>query len=519
MTDHIPPPATLPPGSIVNGYLRDSGGMAQEQSVAQQREVLEEYCNRYGLVLTHVFADEAKSGGSEVGREAFHDMIDLTADPQMRPAGLLVWNFARFARDLDDASYYKATLRKRGVIIHSLTDPIPEGSYGRIVETIIDISNEEKRRQTSMDTRRALARLVKQGYSSGGTPPRGYIAEPHVISKRRDGTNRMASKWVPDPATADLVKLAFQLRAEGRSYSEIQEATNRRLYRSVNCYATFFANVTYRGIGKCGTFEVPNHHEALIDAETWEKVQKIQAEAKRPTKDSLVHPRRISNPSLLSGLSYCLDCGSAMFKDKSNGWDCYLCGRKRRQGWNSCPSRMVSVELADAAILDVVLTQVLTPEFVGEMLADVRVLMADTDALDREIAMTRRNLSDVEQSIGALFEMVELTGASRMAAERLRQREADRNRLQAQLAHQETKREACDLEITPDVIELALAAWRGEIESYRKANDIRSLKAFLARFVQKVELSYNYAKIYYTYPINALQDLRKKPPPVGGTLR
>ena len=64
MTDHIPPPATLPPGSIVNGYLRDSGGMAQEQSVAQQREVLEEYCNRYGLVLTHVFADEAKSGGS-----------------------------------------------------------------------------------------------------------------------------------------------------------------------------------------------------------------------------------------------------------------------------------------------------------------------------------------------------------------------------------------------------------------------------------------------------------------------
>jgi hypothetical protein len=37
MPDYIVPPTTLPPGSVVWGYLRDSGGDAQEQSVHQQK--------------------------------------------------------------------------------------------------------------------------------------------------------------------------------------------------------------------------------------------------------------------------------------------------------------------------------------------------------------------------------------------------------------------------------------------------------------------------------------------------
>ncbi|MFZ6027276.1 MAG: recombinase family protein [Chloroflexota bacterium] len=517
MPDYIPPPASLPPGSLVWSYLRDSGGMAQEQSVPQQRAEIEAFCNLHGLVLAHVFADVAKSGGSDIGRDAFQDMIDLTGDEDLRPAGLLIWNFARFARDLEDSSFYKATLRKRGMVIHSLTDPIPEGTFGRVIETIIDIANEEKRRQTGRDAKRALTTLVKQGYSAGGSPPRGYIAETHIIGKRRDGSNRTASKWVPDPATADLVKLAFQLRAEGRSYTEIQEATNKRLYNSINCFATFFSNVTYLGVGKCGALEVPDHHEALIDAETWAKVQKIQEEAQKPTRGSLIHPRRISNPSLLSGIAFCIECGAAMYKDKSSGWACYICGRKKRQGRDTCPSRQVNAALADAAFVNAVLTQVLTTDFVLGLLGDVRALVADTSVMDREIAIARRNLADVEQSIGALFDMIELSGASRLAAERLRQRESDRDRLRAQLAHLEAKRQAANLEITPDVIALALAAWQGEIKNYQKANDTRSLKAFLVRFVQKVELGYNFARIHYTYPMSTLQVTRKSPASLGGT--
>src|SRR5690348_16768053 len=94
----IPPPAGLPPGSIVDAYLRDSGGPLQDRSVEQQRNEITEYCGKYGLQLRKIYADIHKSGGSTKKRDEFEDMVASTASPTLRPAGLLIWNFARFAR-------------------------------------------------------------------------------------------------------------------------------------------------------------------------------------------------------------------------------------------------------------------------------------------------------------------------------------------------------------------------------------------------------------------------------------
>jgi hypothetical protein len=56
-----------------------------------------------------------------------------------------------------------------------------------------------------------------------------------VIGRKRDGSERKGSRWVPDPEVWDLVKLAWQLRAEGRTYEVIQKATGRVIYKSKNC--------------------------------------------------------------------------------------------------------------------------------------------------------------------------------------------------------------------------------------------------------------------------------------------
>jgi len=55
-------------------------------------------------------------------RHRFNEMIDQSQHPATRPTGIITWNYARFARDLDDSQYYKATLRKGGIVIHSLND-------------------------------------------------------------------------------------------------------------------------------------------------------------------------------------------------------------------------------------------------------------------------------------------------------------------------------------------------------------------------------------------------------------
>lgn len=359
MSYHIPPPSTLPPGSTVFAYLRDSGGDAQEQSVSQQEAVLREYCQIHGLALVMIFKDVARSAGSDVGRDEFMELIRVTEKKDSRPAGLLLWNFARFARDFEDSSYYKSMLRKRGIIIHSIKDDIPAGRFGRVVEAFIDFSNEEKRHQTSEDVKRALASLVKAGYSSGGFPPKGYKSEPVIYGEKRNGQKRLVSKWVPDPELFPLVKVAWELRAQGKGYAEITGATGGKLYTSRVSWLSFFTNKTYLGIGKCGDLEFPDHHEAAITFEIWDAVRRIEADSPRRGKSgALSHPQRLAYPSLLSGLATCIYCGSAMVLHRSRDFTAYVCGKRDRQRGveKTCQNRQVNARKADAAVLDRVLS-------------------------------------------------------------------------------------------------------------------------------------------------------------------
>jgi hypothetical protein len=71
----------------------------------------------------------------------------------------------------DDAEFYKADLRRRGYVIHSLTDQIPDGPFGRVIESITPWKDEERLREISKDAQRGLQWLAQQGFSVGGFPP------------------------------------------------------------------------------------------------------------------------------------------------------------------------------------------------------------------------------------------------------------------------------------------------------------------------------------------------------------
>jgi len=503
MPDYMPPPSALQPGAIVWTYLRDSGGPNQEQSVPQQEAEVRAYCKRHGLALTRIFSDAGKSGGSVNQRAHFLEMVDMSKDETIRPAGILVWNFARFSRDVDDSDFFKATIRKRGIAIHSLTDPIPEGQWAGVVEKIIDIANEEKRRQNSRDVKRALESLVKQGYASGGTPPRGYVSVPVTIGVRADGRPRTVSKWERDPEMWNLVKQAFQLRAEGKTYGEITRATRGKLYKSVNCWITFFSNESYRGIGKCGDKRFPDHHEAAIDLATWEAVQRVQ---KLNPRAGLRHPRRVAHPSMLSGLARCSRCGAAMIyhAQVSRNWPYYICGKRDRQKTSrSCDGRRINARKVNALILDMVLNRILTPDYFDALLAEIKNQMTDTASLEAEITEKRRDLRAVERGIGNLLDLAESFGTG-AALDRLKQREAERSQLTAEIKTIEARRDFQQVEITPEALALVLDTWRAQIIAAHESGDVAAVRSLLSRFVEKIELDYTTAKVWYTYPIDSL---------------
>jgi hypothetical protein len=113
-------------------------------------------------------------------------------------------------------------------------------------------------------------------------------------------------------------------------------------------YVTMFRNVTYLGVRKCGELEVEDAHEPLVSGELWDAVQATLR--KRPEKGEQwpkgeQHPMRANSSYLLSGLAVCGVCAAAMVSGEDNvsgnrksPWPYGLCGRKKREGWRSCPS-------------------------------------------------------------------------------------------------------------------------------------------------------------------------------------
>ena len=70
-----------------------------------------------------------------------------------------------------------------------------------------------------------------------------------------------------------------------------------------------------------------NHHEPIIDTETWERVQELRKQRKRPN--------RYDEVGLFSGMLFCADCGHVMYQqryqNKNRKQDCYICGSYKKR--------------------------------------------------------------------------------------------------------------------------------------------------------------------------------------------
>ena len=141
-------------------------------------------------------------------------------------------------------------------------------------------------------------------------------------------------------------------------------------------------------------------------------------------------PRSVKSPHLPSGMARCAECGAAMIgrtgRTGRRNWPCraYLCGRKVREGWSSCTSGKIRAEGPEIAVVQFVIEQVLTPDFVTTLVADVNGrLDRDEPTVQAKLKETQRQLAEVEQAISVLLDLAEQFGAA-SAGTRWLEREA-----------------------------------------------------------------------------------------------
>ena len=90
-----------------------------------------------------------------------------------------------------------------------------------------------------------------------------------------------------------------------------------------------------------------NAHEPIIDKETWERVQELRKQRKRPN--------RYDEMGLFSGILFCADCGHVLYQqryeNKDRKQDCYICGSYKKRT-RDCTAHFIRTDLLTAGVLD-----------------------------------------------------------------------------------------------------------------------------------------------------------------------
>ncbi len=428
-------PCPFAPGTALVVYLRHSPG--EDQTITSQESAVRAWFDRHGLALVDVFRDEARSGTSTAGRDQFLLMFDALRQGQIlpRPAGVVLWSFSRFAREMQDAEYYKWSLRHWGYHVHSMTDGIPEGDLAPVFESFVHWKDAERSREISRDSQRGLQWLAEQGYSTGGYPPIGYKkSAPIEIGRKKNGAPRLAHKWEKDPETEARVARAWAMKVEGRSDWDIHKATG--LCASTRGYSTLFKCVTYTGARKCGAVVIEGAHPAYVSREDFDRVQaRRQPTLARVRRgDSVDHPARRPSPYLMSGVLRCGYCGWAMSGLGTHAYARYCCDWRHRAGKPVCPQPTIVAHVVHDAVCEWIATEIATYERLAlNQAAFAAALSGSGDALrerQRDLADQRDRLA---KQIGHLVTAIERGGWSEAVQERLDGRRREHCQIEAEL--------------------------------------------------------------------------------------
>lgn len=550
----------LPPGTHVIAYCRDSGGEEQDRSIQQQTQTVREYCNKHGLVLERIYADEARTGASAEKRTQLQDMLSDIARrfKQIRsldkrrdylekhPFGIIVWKSNRLGRDSIETTYIKADLRIRGISIVNLVPTVETGDakIDALFEMVQQYQDEKLLEEISDNSRRGLAELVSlrdndpsfrlynpdwptnDGRYLGIMPgllPIGFKAEQVLIGvrerkgRKEGGEKHYVQRMVPDHNDNKWQRcyLAWKMRTEGEGIKKIMEAT--QLYKTISGYSGFFNNRIYTGDLEYGGKVYEGFVEPLIPKEWFQQEQRLRdersAKLQQRKSNPMLEPRRVASRHLLSGLVYCgavegeehpmnADTVPAR-KGKRTRWDFYICSLKKNSREQRCQASRVSAAALDRAVIDNLTRHILNIDNLRPVADALSSSLQERNAdVSERIAVVQGKLDEIQRSISKLVDAVEKAGFSTSLQTRLQAREQEEREIIAELANLE------DLLIQPreipEVSDKLLGEWAHAIHEALVGEEIELARQAIQQFVAKVVVNEKTATLYYTLPLSPI---------------
>ncbi len=315
----------------------ENNGLEDDYSLQNQIKYLEEYIERHPyLGLVDRYVDNGKSGMS-FEREEFQRMMEDVKDGKINC--IVVKDLSRFGRNHIEAGYYLETifpqLDVRFISVNDNFDSMGGGKNSDIMVPLKNMINEMYAKDTQRKVLATLRAKEQKGERAFNMAPYGYVIDPECNYH-----------LLPDPETADYVRLAFSLSAGGLGSTGIADRLDRlqaptplaqmkRQGKRLNVpdsrgwdYTSvmqMLRNRTYTGAtvyntkGRGEYKVIPDTHEALVSEEVFEAVNRELDERGRKRVEAIKEGKKRSEqfPNILQGVFYCGECGHAMLYDRT----------------------------------------------------------------------------------------------------------------------------------------------------------------------------------------------------------
>lgn len=274
-------------------------------SLTNQEDACNEYAGRNGFRIERLFREEGASAKT-TDRKQLIELLSFCKKRKGTIDALIVWKVDRFARRAEDHLTLKAYLKRFGVKLISVTEPIEDSNTGRLMETILagfaQFDNEVR-------TERAINGLYGRAEEGGWitTAPRGYL-------NARDAQKRPT--LAVDPELAPIVTKVFQeYSTSNHTLKSISQYAYELGLRSrhgnrihIQPIAKLLRNPAYKGFRRSkstGGIALALH-PPIVDEYTWEKVQFVLSGKKKEFK-----PQRDTDWPL-RGFVTCGDCDNLL---------------------------------------------------------------------------------------------------------------------------------------------------------------------------------------------------------------
>ncbi len=346
---------------------RDDELQGDSNSILNQKAILQKYADDNGFGNTMFFVDDGFSG-TNFDRPDWQRLMGFVDEGKV--GTLIVKDMSRLGRDYLKVGYFtEVVLPGADVRFIAINNGVDSSNQQDSDFTpFLNIINEWYAKDTSKKIRAVFKAKGESGKPLCTNPPYGYLKDPED-----------KHHWIVDEVAANVVRDIFKMCVAGKGPSQIaKELISRGIptpaehFRSIGLntnakqpefkgnwqqrtIADMLSRVEYLGHTvnfkthkksfKCkktvyndpsewAIFE--NTHEAIVDQETFDIVQRIRDGRRKLTP--------MGEMPILSGMLFCADCGAKLYQVRARGWtheqEHFVCATYRKQK-GKCSSHQI----------------------------------------------------------------------------------------------------------------------------------------------------------------------------------